>query len=143
MNAPVTVQIFMENCLEDSQDKCEIPYLDDLIFSKTFEEHLNHIKLVLQQLKKHGIIIRTSRCNFFKWEFSYLGRLISAEGYTVDLRGTEAVTSNIRERSTNISELRLLFGLIGYFWRSIPNFSQTVKPLYQQSKDKELRLGSK
>ena len=48
MNAPAAVQRFMKNCLWDYRDKYAIPYLDDLlIFLKTFEEHLNHIKLVL------------------------------------------------------------------------------------------------
>ena len=144
MNAPATFQRFMEHCLGDYRDNFEVPYLDDLlIFSKTFEEHLNHIKLVLQRLKKHGIKIKPSKCNFFKREVSYLGRLISAEGYTVDPRSTEVLTTKIRKRPTNISELRSLLGLIGYFRRSIPNFSQTVKPLYQLLKDKELKRGSK
>ena len=56
MNAPPTFQRFMEHCLRDYRDNFAIPYLDDLlILSKTFEEHLNHIKLVLQQSKKHEI----------------------------------------------------------------------------------------
>ena len=94
MNAPATFQRFLEHCLGDYRDNFAIPYLDDLlIFSKTFEEYLNHIKLVLQRLKKYGIKIKPSKCNFFKWEVSYLGRLISAEGYTVDPRSTEALTS--------------------------------------------------
>ena len=144
MNAPATFQRFMEYCLGDYQDNFAVPYLDDLlIFSKTFEEHLNHIKLVLQRLKKHGIKIKPSKCNFFKREVSYLGKFISAEGYTVDPRSTEALTTKIRKRPTNISELRSLLGLIGYFRRSIPNFSQTVKPLDQLLKDKELTRGSK
>ena len=47
MNAPATFQRFMEHCLVDYWDNFAVPYLDDLIFSKTFEEHFNHIKLVL------------------------------------------------------------------------------------------------
>ena len=118
--------------------------MDDLlIFSRTFEEHLNHIKLVLQRLKKHGIKIKPSKYNFFKREVSYLGRLISEEGYIVDPRSTEALTSKIKKRPTNLSELRRLLGLIGYFQKSIPNFSQTFKSLYQQLKDKEIKRGSK
>ena len=118
--------------------------MDDLlIFSKTFEKHLNHIELVLQQFKKHGIKIKPSKCNFFKREVSYLGRLISAEGYTVDPRSTEAFTSKIMKRPTSISELRSLLGLISYLRRSIPNFSQIVKSLYQLLEDKELQRGSK
>ena len=56
MNAPATFQRFMEHCLGDYRDNFAIRYLDDLlIFSKTFEEHLNYIKLVQQRLKNHGI----------------------------------------------------------------------------------------
>ena len=93
-----------------------IPYWDDLlIFSKTFEEHLNHNKLVLQRLKKHGMKIKPSKCNFFKREFSYLGSLISVEVCTLDTRSNKALTAKIRKGPTNISELRSLLGLIGYF----------------------------
>ena len=46
----------MEHCLGDHKDNFAIPYLNGLlIFSKTFEEHLNHIKLAPQRLKKQGI----------------------------------------------------------------------------------------
>ena len=61
----------------------------------------------------------------------------------MDPRNTEAITSKFRKGSTNISELRNLLGLIGYFRRSILHFSQTFKPLYQLHKDKELKRGSK
>ena len=93
MNAPATFQRFMENYQGDYRDNFAIQYLDDIfIFSNTFKEHLNHIKIVLQRLKKHGIKIKLSKCNFFKQEVSYLRRLISAEGYTVDPRSTETLT---------------------------------------------------
>ena len=144
MNAPATFQRFMEQCLRDYQDNFAIPYLDDfLIFSKTFEENLNLIKLVLQQLKKDGIKVKPSKCNFFKQEDSYLGRLISAEEYTEDPRSIEAFTSKIRKRPTNILELKSLLDLIGYLKRSISNFIQTVECLCQPLKDKELKRGSK
>ena len=124
--------------------KFAIPSLEDLlIFSKIFEDHLSHIKLVVQQLRKHGIKIKPSKCNFFKREDSYLESFISAEGYTVDPRSTEGLTSKIKERPTNISELRSLLDLIGYFRRSIRNFSQTVKPFYQLFKDKDFKRGFK
>ena len=58
-------------------------------------------------------------------------------------RSTEKIASKIRKRPTSISELRSLLGLIGYFRRSISNFSQTVKPLYKLLKEKEHKQGSK
>ena len=130
MNAPAAFQRFMEHCLGDFRNNFTIPYLDDLlIFSKSFEEHLQHFQQVLQRLKKHGIKIKPSKCKFFKKEFCYLGQLVSAEGYTVGPKSVESITSKIRKRSNNISELRSLLGLVGCFRRSIPNFSQLVKPL--------------
>ena len=109
MNAPDTFQRFKEQCLGDYLEKFAIPYLDDLLISsKTFDEHFNCIKLVLQQLKKRGIKIKPSKCNFFKREVPYLGRVISAEEYAVDPRSTDALTSRIRKRPTNILELRSL-----------------------------------
>ena len=81
MNAPNTFQRFMEHCLGDHRDNFAIPYLDDLlIFSKTFEEDLNHIKHVLQRLNKLEIKFEPSKHNFFKREVSYLKRFISAKG---------------------------------------------------------------
>ena len=71
----------MEHCLGDHRDNFAIPYLDDLlIFSKTFEEDLNHIKHVLQRLNKLEIKFEPSKHNFFKREVSYLKRFISAKG---------------------------------------------------------------
>ena len=68
---------------------------------------------------------------------------MSAEGYTVDPKSAESVTSKIRKKPNNISELRSLPRLVGYFRKSIPNFSQLVKPLYLLLKDKDLKRLSK
>ena len=68
------LQRFMGHCLEDYWDKFTIPYLDDLlIFSKTFEEYLIHIKLVLQRLKKHGIKTKPLKYKFFNISFTLEG----------------------------------------------------------------------
>ena len=68
---------------------------------------------------------------------------MSAEGYTVDPKSVESITSKIRKKPDNISELCSLLDLVGYFRRLIPNFSQLVKPLYLLLKDKDLKRGSK
>ena len=114
-----------------------VPY-----FSKSFDEHLQHFQPVLR-LKKHGIKIKPSKCKFFKSEVPYLGRLVSAEGYTVDPKSVESIISKVRKKPNNISELPSLLGLVGYFRRSIPSFSQLVKLLYLLLKDKGLKRGSK
>ena len=85
MNAPAAFQRFMEHCLGDFRNNFAVSYLDDLlIFSMSFDEHLQHFQQVLQRLKKHGTKIKPSECKFFKREVSYLRQLVPAEMYTVD-----------------------------------------------------------
>ena len=132
MNAPACFQRFMEQCLDGYRDDFVIPYLDDLlIYSSSFDEHLQRLKLVFQRLKKFGIKIKASKCKLFRRKISYLGRLISSEGYTADPKNISAVTSKINKKPETISELRTLLGVVGYFKRYIPNFSKTTSPLYQ------------
>ena len=113
MNAPAAFQRFMEHCLGDFRNHFAVPYLDHLlIFSNSFDEHLQHFQQVLQRLKKDDIKFKLSK--FFKREVPYLRRLVSAEGYTVDPKNVEPITSKIRKKPNNISEVGSSFGLVGY-----------------------------
>ena len=65
-NAPASFQRFMESCLGDLRDQVCIPYLDDVIvFSKPFEEHMGHVRQVLQRLKSHGVKLKPGKCKLF------------------------------------------------------------------------------
>ena len=116
MNAPACFQKFMESSLGEYRDDFAIPYLDDLlVYAGKFEDHLKHIRLVLQMLKKYGIKIKACKCQLFKREISYLGRVISANGYTIDPKNVDAVLGKLKKMPNNITELRSLLGLVGYF----------------------------
>ena len=117
--------------MDGYRDRFTVPYLDDLlIYPATFEQHLEHLRLVLQRLKRHGIKVKASKCHLFKREISYLGRIISSAGYTADLKNIIAVSSKLKKKPSSITELRSIVGLVGYFRRSIPKFSQTASLLY-------------
>ena len=79
----------------------------------------------------------------FKREVSCLLWLVSAEGYNVNPKSKNSITSKIWKKANNISELCSLLCLVGYFRRSISNFGQLVKSLYLVLKDKDLKRGSK
>ena len=62
-----------------------IVYLDDiLVFSKSKEEHLEHLKLVLRTLQKDKLLINMKKCSFMKEELIYLGFVVSKEGLKMD-----------------------------------------------------------
>ena len=131
-NAPANFQRFMENCLGDLRDEVCIPYLDDVVvFSKTFTEHVAHLQKVFQRLKRHGVKLKAKKCNLFKNEVSFLGRVILSNGYRMDSKATEAVQKLKGVQPQTVGEVRRIMGLLGVYSRSIENFSKIARPLYE------------
>ncbi len=130
-NAPASFQRFMEGCIGELRDKIFIPYLDDIIvFSKTFEEHVEHVQLVLQKLQQHGVKLKPGKCKLFKRQVSFLGRIVSEQGYGIDPKATEAVTQLKGKSPQTVGEVRRIMGLLGVYRRHIQDFSKIAKPIY-------------
>ena len=130
-NAPASFQRFIETCLGDLRDDICVPYLDDIIvFSKSFDEHIEHLRKVLQRLKAHGVKLKPKKCTIFKREVLFLGRIVSEEGYKLD---PSTVAPIIRMKETppkTVNEVRKLMGFLNYYRRYIENFSRIAKPIY-------------
>ena len=130
-NAPGAFQRFMENCLGDLRDEICIPYLDDVIvFSKTFDGHLANLRKVLQRLREHGVKLKPRKCNMFRREVNFLGRIISPEGYKLDPESIKPLLHLQQSTPQTVGDVRRLLGLLGYYRRYIQNFSSIAKPLY-------------
>ena len=130
-NAPGAFQRFVENCLGDLRDEICIPYLDDIIvFSSTFEGHVNNLRKVFQRLKEHGVKLKPRKCKMFKKEVNFLGRIVSAEGYRLDPTSTKPILELQKCTPVNVGDVRKLLDLLGYYRRYIENFSRIAKPMY-------------
>lgn len=87
-NAPATFSRLMNLVFVEFLDKFIVVYLDDiLIYSKSEEEHSEHLKLVLTKLREYHLYPRFSKCEFWLSEVTYLGHIISVAGLAVNPEG--------------------------------------------------------
>ena len=108
-------------------------FIDDiLIFSKTEEEHAEHIRIVLQKLRDHHLYAKFSKCEFWLKEVVFLGHILSENGVAVDPSKVKDVLD--WKQPQNVSEIRSVLGLAGYYHRFIENFSKISKPMIELTK---------
>jgi hypothetical protein len=86
-NAPAFFMNLMNNVFMDYLDKFVVVFIDDiLIYSQSEEEHVDHLKMVLQRLREHQLYAKLSKCEFWINEFLFLGHIINKDGLAVDLK---------------------------------------------------------
>ncbi|WVZ93611.1 hypothetical protein U9M48_039577 [Paspalum notatum var. saurae] len=114
-------------------DKFVVVFIDDiLVYSKSEEEHEEHLRTVLTQLREHQLYAKFSKYAFWLREVSFLGHILSEKGVAVDPSKVEDVL-NWKQPET-VTEIRSFLGLVGYYRRFIKDFSKTAKPMTSLTK---------
>ena len=132
-NAPAVFQRLMQRVLAglnppEGPDFVSV-YLDDVIvFSRTLDDHLHHLSLVIDRLTKAGLKLKPSKCHFISQEVQYLGHLLTPEG----IRPNPDRVAAVRDYPTprNVKEVRQFLGLASYYRRFVKNFAKTAQPLH-------------
>ena len=125
-NAPATFQRLMERCMGALNLRdCLIFFDDIIIFSSTFEEHLERLNAVFKNLERHNLKLNPSKCKFFKERVLYLGHVVSADGIQTDPSKIEAVSNWSIPYSTK--DVRKFLGFTGYYRRFVEGYASIVR----------------
>ena len=80
-NAPATFMHLMHQIFREQLDQFIIIFLDDiLVYSRTMQDHIDHVRKTLQILRKHRLYGKVSKCAFFRHQVEYLSHVVIAEG---------------------------------------------------------------
>ena len=132
-NAPGTFMQLMNDTFRDMLDKSVLVFLDDiLVFSRTKEEHMGHLREVLSKLKAAQLYAKLSKCEFMLPEVEFLGHRLGANGLSVSPDKISAVRD--WPAPSNVSEVRSFLGLAGFYRRFVKDFSKIALPITELTK---------
>ena len=126
-NAAQTFQRFIDQVLR-GLDFCYADIDDLLIASNSPEEHLSHLRLVLERLKQYGVIINPAKCQFGVQSLEFLGHLVDRHGVHPLPEKVQAIRDF--PRPTTQRKLREFLGLINFYHRFLPGCAKTLQPLH-------------
>ncbi|GJX67319.1 putative reverse transcriptase domain-containing protein [Tanacetum coccineum] len=134
-NAPAVFMDLMNRVCKPYLDKFVIVFIDDiLIYSKNKQEHEEHLKIILELLKKEELYAKFSKCEFWIPKVQFLGHVIDNKGIHVDPAKIKSVKDWASPKTP--TEIRQFLGLAGYYRRFIEGFSKIAKPMTKLTQKK-------
>ncbi|KAK1645170.1 hypothetical protein QYE76_062975 [Lolium multiflorum] len=142
-NAPAYFMNLMNKIFMNFLDKFVVVFIDDiLIYSKSEEEHEQHLEIILETLRHHKLYAKFSKCEFWLKEVGFLGHILSAGGIAVDPAKIKTVAE--WKAPTTQTKVRAFLGLAGYYRRFVEGFSSIARPMTQLlKKDKKFEWTDK
>jgi hypothetical protein len=127
-NAPASFQCWMNEVLSNYLDIFCIAYLDDiLIYSDNLTQHQQHIRLVLERMKKVGLTLKATKYEFHMHKTEYLGYIIAPEGISMDPEKVRAVEE--WKEPTNVKGTQSFLRFANFYRRFMRDFSKIIAPL--------------
>ena len=132
-NAPAAFMELMNRIFQPLLDICVIIFIDDiLVYSRSNQEHEEHLRNVLSILREKKLYAKFNRYELWLNEVAFLGHVISGKGISVDPKKIEVVVE--WEVPTNVTEVRSFLGMAGYYRRFVEGFSRIAQPLTKLTK---------
>jgi transposase InsO family protein len=119
----------IDSLFGDLHHKFVYNFMDDLVvYSSSFEEHLEHLKEIFARLEKAGFTLNRDKLRLAQREIPFLGHIVSGEGVRILPGRVEAITAF--PPPTNLKAVRRFLGMAGFYARFIHGFSQLAEPLH-------------
>ena len=127
-NAPAVFMDLMHRVFRPYLDQFVVVFIDDiLVYSKSEEEHEEHLRIVQETLQQHKLYAKFSKCEFWLDKVAFLGHIISSNGAEVDPSKIESIVN--WKRPESVPEIRSFLGLAGYYRRFVKDYSKIAGPL--------------
>lgn len=133
-NAPATFMNMMNTVFRDELGRFVLVFLDDiLVFSATEEEHLQHLRVVLEKLRRQRLFAKPSKCDWSQPSVEFLGHRVGRDGLAVMADKIKAITEWPTPKT--VTDVRSFLGLAGYYRKFVQGFSQVATPLSELTKE--------
>ena len=128
INAPTTSMDLMNRVFKPFLDQFVIVFIDDiLVYSKSGEDHEQHLRMVLQTLRERQLYAKSSKCEFWSNNVTFLGHVVSKDGIQVDPSKVEMIQK--WPRLVSMTKIRSFLGLVGYYRHFVKDFSKIASLL--------------
>ncbi len=139
INALASFQAMINHVLQNYLDQFMVVYLDDiLIFSRTPEEHEQHVHQVLATLEDAQLLVEPGKAKWHAQEVKYLGYCISPGKSGMDPEKARAIRD--WPRPQNVKDVRSVLGFMNFYRRFVKGYSQVATPLTAHSEGSSLRI---